>query len=512
MIFCKETWQVIGADEELYEAFKNVAAVKNVLKKLSSSEAIILNALFTNDFVIKKGSLLDVIPSVDLILDKLKRKALIYMMKNRARLNESLDTIYLNELIKEILLDNNVISSRDITCSDYISLDANLNPDYNTYFDLFRGQIGENVIRKIPSVTKNLVDSFQFVFLVDGFKTIANLSNEKNNNQPLKRIEKFDLLYILCLFLYHIRKKVVKLDDNDAIRKRDSSHFCRIYLIVAEDLELVFNWSVKNSVVELSDGVVKISPLGFSILSCGFQEKVAILSDIVGKYDIYNSIDLLEFYKFLHFKLDILYISDYGLIVNNIKKMANEIRLLYGFGLIQVAYNSKNRVETLQFKRNERVALDKFLIVSPTMDILIYMDRIDSEDLFILRCFSELEIQDNIATGKITEDSVITAIMLGLSGSEFIALLHRGAEKEIAQNVIFILEDWIGSFSDVSLQERFILNGTKQVIELLMHDNKLKQYVDVVLNENYLILKNVDKRVIVDLLENEKVRVGYENK
>lgn len=511
MVYCKEIWQVVGDDDKLYDSFKNIDVVISVLEKLSSSESIVINSLFQNNFTIKKGSLIDIVFPVELTLDSLKRKSFVYMMKNRARLNESLDTIYLNEVVKETLLDNDILSDVDLVCSDYISFNMNLDPDYKTYFDFFKGCIAKKAIKMMPIIMKNLVKSFQLVFVADGFEKIANLSDETIGESIIKNISKFDLLYILSLFLYHVRKKEVKLDEDNEIRKRDASYFCRIYGIDSKLLELIYKWSLNNNLVELENSVVKINQLGFSILSCGFEEKIAYISKIIGEYDVPSSLDLIDFYRFLHPKSDINNISDYGLIINNIKKMANDIRLLYGFGIIDFAMNKKDRVETLSFQKKEKDNDSKFLILSPTMDILIYMDRIDSEDLFFLRCFSELEIQNSIATGKVTEDSVATAIMLGLSGRDFIELLHRGAEKEIAQNVIFILEDWIGSFSNVSLEKRFVLNGSKQVIELLMHDKKLKQYVDVVLNENYLILKNVDKRVIVDLLGNEKVKIGYEN-
>ncbi len=512
MVFCKNIWQVVGDDDGLYDSFRNADIVISVLEQLSAVEAIVINALVKNKFVIKKGSLFDVVPSVDLVLHNLKKKSLIYMMKNRARLNESLDTIYLNEIVKSTIIDNSIISDNELHCSDYISLNEDLNPDYNTYSDYLNSRISMKAAQLIPRDIKYRLNPFELFFLKDGFKRVGSLSEEKQEKQTIFGIRKFDFLYILNIFLYHVRKKEVKLDESNNIRKRDWGYFCRVYSIDEELLFLIFEWALKNSLIELDERVIKINELGFSILSSDFKGKSGIIREIIKNYDLPASLDLLDFYKFLNLQSEILVISDYRLIMKDIQKMAKEVKMLYGFGLIDVYFNKKNRVEKISFSELDKNEGTNFLILSPTMDILVYMDRISPQDLFVLRCFSELEIKDNIATGKVSENSVIRAIMTGMSGASFIALLYKGSEKEIAQNVIFILEDWINSFSDVSLQERFILNGDKQVIELLMHDNKLKQYVDVVLNENYLILKNVDKRVIVDLLENEKVKIGYDKK
>jgi len=167
------------------------------------------------------------------------------------------------------------------------------------------------------------------------------------------------------------------------------------------------------------------------------------------------------------------------------KEIVSALFYLQLFGLIDVEYPHRNiNISELGkhfFHHDPLVTRTEKggITINPDFSIIAFPDRVSLHGIHLLKAFCELKDYDRVYTFILTKDSFQMGILLGYEKETFIHFLKDSSKAELAQNLLFLLDDWGNNLPMVTITEDSVLVRTKdpQVMELLLGQIKGKKYV-----------------------------------
>ncbi|TGK85424.1 helicase [Leptospira bourretii] len=167
------------------------------------------------------------------------------------------------------------------------------------------------------------------------------------------------------------------------------------------------------------------------------------------------------------------------------KEIISAIFYLQLFGLIEVEYPQRNlslsELGAHYFNHEALVtATEKGgITINPDFSIIAFPDRVSLHGIHLLKAFCELKDYDRVYTFLLTKDSFQLGILLGYDKETFIHFLRESSKADLAQNLLFLLDDWGNNLPIVTITEDSVLLRTKdsQVMELLLGQIKGKKFV-----------------------------------
>lgn len=187
------------------------------------------------------------------------------------------------------------------------------------------------------------------------------------------------------------------------------------------------------------------------------------------------------------------------------KEIQSAIFYLHLFGLIEVEY--PNRQITLSdlgkfyFNQDELISKTEKggITINPDMSIIAFPDRVSITGINLLKAFAELKDYDRVYTFNLTKDSFQSGILLGYNPHEFINFLRESNKGELAQNLLFLLEDWGSKLPIITITEDSVLVRTADplVMEQLMGQIKGKKYVLEEISPTGII---IDKHKVMEVI------------
>lgn len=187
------------------------------------------------------------------------------------------------------------------------------------------------------------------------------------------------------------------------------------------------------------------------------------------------------------------------------KEIQSAIFYLHLFGLVEVEYPARNlRLSPLgNYYFNQEELPNKTekggITINPDMTIIVFPDRVSLHGLNLLKAFTELKDFDRVYTFVLTKESFQSGILLGYNPQEFIQFLKEYNKGELAQNLMFLLEDWSSKLPIVTITEDSVLVRTDDpiVMEQLLGQIKGKKYV---LEEISPTGITIDKNKVMDVI------------
>ncbi len=187
------------------------------------------------------------------------------------------------------------------------------------------------------------------------------------------------------------------------------------------------------------------------------------------------------------------------------KEIQSAIFYLHLFGLTEVEYPNKYiRLSDLgRFYFNQEELTHKTekggITINPDMTIIAFPDRVSIYGINLLKAFAELKDFDRVYTFNLTKDSFQSGILLGYNPADFINFLRDYNRGELAQNLLFLLEDWGSKLPIVTITEDSVLVRTADplVMEQLMGQIKGKKYVLEEISPTGII---IDKNKVMDVI------------
>ncbi|MCC5813242.1 MAG: helicase-associated domain-containing protein [Leptospira sp.] len=187
------------------------------------------------------------------------------------------------------------------------------------------------------------------------------------------------------------------------------------------------------------------------------------------------------------------------------KEIQSAVFYLHLFGLIEVEYPNRHLkladLGRFYFNQDElpNTTEKGGITINPDMSIIAFPDRVSITGINLLKAFAELKDYDRVYTFHLTKDSFQAGILLGFSAHEFINFLREFNKGELAQNLLFLLEDWGSKLPIVTVTEDSVLVRTADplVMEQLMGQIKGKKFVLEEISSTGII---IDKNRVMEVI------------
>ncbi|EMY24418.1 helicase C-terminal domain protein [Leptospira interrogans serovar Australis str. 200703203] len=165
------------------------------------------------------------------------------------------------------------------------------------------------------------------------------------------------------------------------------------------------------------------------------------------------------------------------------KEIMSVIFYLHLFGLLEVEYPNRflslSKLGEYFFQTGELSHKTEKggITINPDFTIIAFPDRVSIYGLHLLKAFTELKDYDRVYTFVLTKEAFQLGILLGYKPVEFIDFLKSSSKADLAQNLLFLLEDWGGNLPVVEITEDCVLVRTKDqnTMELLLGQIKGKK-------------------------------------
>ncbi len=187
------------------------------------------------------------------------------------------------------------------------------------------------------------------------------------------------------------------------------------------------------------------------------------------------------------------------------REIISAIFYLHLFGLLEVEYPARNLFLSelgknfFQSKPIHRHTEKGGIMINPDFTIIAFPEKVSMIGTHLLKVFTELKDFDRVYTFTLTRDSFQAGILLGYDPKQFIQFLRESSKAELAQNLLFLLDEWGHNLPIVVVTEDCVLLKTYDplVMELLMGQIKGKK---IVIEEISPVAILIDKNKINDVI------------
>ncbi|MEM7179444.1 MAG: helicase [Spirochaetota bacterium] len=195
------------------------------------------------------------------------------------------------------------------------------------------------------------------------------------------------------------------------------------------------------------------------------------------------------------------------------REIISAVFYLHLFGLIDVEYPNRNlSLSTLgkhyyQVSELSNITEKGGITINPDFSIIAFPEKCSIYGIHILKAFTELKDYDRVYTFQLNKDSFQQGILLGYNAQIFINFLKESSKVDLAQNLLFLIEDWSSNLPVVEVKEDCVLLQTSDsnVMELLIGQIKGKKIIIEEISPTAIL---IDKAKIQDvILTSEKLNL-----
>jgi hypothetical protein len=188
------------------------------------------------------------------------------------------------------------------------------------------------------------------------------------------------------------------------------------------------------------------------------------------------------------------------------KEIISSIFYLHLFGLLEVEYPhrfiklSELGMYYFQNKPISRITERGGITINPDFSIIAFPEKCSMVGIHLLKVFTELKDYDRVYTFVLTKDSFQQGILLGYDQNLFIQFLRESSKAELAQNLLFLFDDWSKNLPIVNITEDCVLvrTGDAHVMELLTGQIKGKKIILEEIGADAIL---IDKNKIQDVIQ-----------
>ena len=142
--------------------------------------------------------------------------------------------------------------------------------------------------------------------------------------------------------------------------------------------------------------------------------------------------------------------------------------------------------------------LKKSIYINPDFTMIIPIDDIASNDLYIILSHTDILKQDVIFHGQISKSSIVRARKRGMTLKQFLDTLQNNAKNELPQNMNFLLREWSEQTIDLLISNAMILKTTHPSFIDEIEVGKLKESIIERISDHYALIK---KESIDDIIK-----------
>ena len=523
---CLSFWlnknEITKTTHSLEKIFSREKRIKNILLGLDRNESRILKFLIDTDDEKSKNVLQECfknkIDDIDNALSTLVSKGLITIMKNRAKLTDGLDKIYINEIVEKTIKFKKIIFRNSKNKHD-LEIKRNLKLNSESYYKLCGGIMPESIALKYTDKqSQNISDGL--IFIDDVFKkaclfrAAGKKLGVRDRDYENNSLSDYTYIYIISVLIIYFRTKRITITKTGNLHNKDELKLTNNYKITKKDMLFILDWLINNQWLLISEGIIELSDNAKKWISMDLDEKVNKIksefkNEIEDSFKNRSSIKVIKVLNNLRSKYDMDTTNDYDELCRLFRNWLKNIKILWKFGCIEI-FLKNGSIENIAIN-NSCVNKDiqkGSIIISGNMEFISY-NPVSWQEIY-LNAFTSMNIENDVFIGKITQSSIINGIKMGLSGDTFLTMIKSSSKDDVPQNVLFSIKEWIADFKIYKVDRKYIFKGDIDVIEILLIDPEVNEFIDERIAKDVLIFKRYDERKINAILEKHNIYLGYE--
>lgn len=492
--------------KDLADAFGSMDRVRTVLRELNPHTASLLATLLDTTETLTRGQLAPARGAQKERLresvQELETRALVFVMKNRMKLDDGLDRLVVNPRIRELLAAPGgfIGIARFSTAS--LSLDTCMRADAVTEGQMLGGMA--------PAWDDCADVRKQGILFVDGGFTDGFVPEADGPDQGGVQTIRLTAVLIVSQLLSFLRKRTVHLSDQEVIRVRDLAILCGESGVSTDELVEYLFWGKECGLVLFRHGRCNLSPEGTAFLRMSVEERREVLLSSLSPLSQNGEESIGQLFakwlKVRKIKTGENSRNDLG----NFRKFIIEYRRRWLAGSLEAVCN-RGRIAALRTINDELLfkPLSGSILITGGLEVHIVGNKIAPLQILFLNAFGISEEQKGIRFVRFTEESVRRGLLLGFSGKRFLELLAAGCDREPPQSFLFTLQDWVNSFQVISSGEALLLQASDSVRELFLHDRELSIFYIASLDNGMIAVRGGNRQQLFTLLEKRHILLHF---
>ncbi len=146
------------------------------------------------------------------------------------------------------------------------------------------------------------------------------------------------------------------------------------------------------------------------------------------------------------------------------------------------------------------------LIVQPNFEVLLM--QLDFVTLYQLLPFAQLNQVGMVSRLSLTRHSLLHGLEHGLTLEQIIQILQQQSQKEIPQNVLYMLNDWARAYQEAKISQVLLLEVSSEATATkLCSLRKLQEYTIRQVAPNLLLISSdINLHTLTNILEKEGIK------
>lgn len=489
----------------LLDSFSDPAAVTRVLQGLPAAAAQLYDEILQAGETLTRsrlgGSRVLAGGELDQPVAQLQERALIFIFKNRMKLDNGMDRLEPNPHVREVLLAGGLYLGRTVFTPEALTLDAGCSADPAAHFSLSGGVLPAAVE---GATSRGIVFSggvFRQGSRLDGATLVS--SAHKEGGMTLTGV------LAVSLVLSRLRKKPFRLDEDARPRARDMKSLAAETGMSAALLADSFFWAQDRALLSCRTGSARLTDRGEIFLRSSLRDRLDCLyeADMVFRINGEESPGQL-FRKWLAAIQCSTVIPEE--LHDPLDTFSTQLRRSWLGGRLALVLHS-GRVTALRSALPAAVFqhVASSLLVTGGCEVHVLDSRISPLQELLLRAFGDVSGQGEVRTVTFSETSIRRGLLLGFSGEEFLAMLRAGCDREPPAGFLFSLEEWVSSFERVEAGVALILRVSEAARELFFHDRELSTFYIGSLDDGTIAVSSRDREKLFALLERRHIVLDF---
>ncbi len=470
------------------------------IQKLSPAESKILRYIIEAGEIITESSIISHTEldaeEVKNGIEKLTGKLIVYIRKSLAKLTSGNNRVLLFDYVKNNINNYELYNNLDFITqrldNGYLYLDYK----ENSIFDLFFQNNG--FINAYSAIAKdNELDKYyqkgviNYILYFNGEKIIpAYILKEElfSTRLPNEKVFTDKGLYFLIALgrmYYTLVTKKVLLNKSGELCKYDTELMNGIFInesitnfFIDTMLDFGFLETDGKTLIaksEIKDFLHKDLTNVYRDLIDNNQELKWFIDDFLKEKWEFASADVIREAK----KLDI-----------TAKRVMELLDIAYFIGFLEISPENTYRASVL-FEGYQNNVFDiksdkPGFIVNTNFSLVAEKEDLSIFDDFFFKTFFNVENDAKVVIYKMDKKAFLRGIFLGFNPEILFEIMRERAKKPVPDIIFTVLKDWIDSYKEVKLKTILVIEGDKDVIDILNYHREVQKYILERRGENIL--------------------------
>ena len=492
------------AIQDLLDAFSSLERVSAVLGELNPHSARLFATLLESSDVLTRGQLSPgrgaEKDKVRVSIRELEDRALLFLMKNRMKLDDGLDRLIVNPQIRDVLSGKNGFLGISLFATDSITLNTALCEDALSEGQLFGGVI--------PVTDETPASASGIIFLDNGF-TAGYSPRRTGDSEECGETVTLDGILIVSQLLSLLRKRKVHLSGEEEIRSRDLASLSGDTTRDPDRVREFLFWARECGLLVFSGGECRLTPGGAAFLRMPVEERRQVLLDSLSGSPQNGEETIGQLFGKWLKKRKITTGEDSRGDLDFFRRFVLEYRRRWLAGELEAVCNLGRIGAVRSIKKDSLFhPLPGCILITGGLEIHVLEQKIAPVQSLFLKAFGIAGGENSV---RFSEESIRKGLLLGFSGKRFLELFKAGCDREPPQSFIFTLQDWVNSFQTVSSGEALLLRANDTVRELFLHDRELSPFYIASLDNGMIAVRGGDRQQLFTLLEKRHILLHFIN-